>query len=93
MLPEKCVGTCVLNLGDSKTGLTPIFIAVHDIDLEVVKLLITKGANINLREKIRNKSPLEFAYDTKNSDIIKILEDNNSKSVLEIVLVSNYRKK
>ena len=59
----------------SKKWMKPLFIAIQNEDIELVKLLVEKGANINALLEVEKEevTPLKFALLTKNIDIINYL--------------------
>jgi ankyrin repeat protein len=64
--------------GDDATGWTAIMFASSNGKLDLVKYLISKGADVNLKAK-DGTSALSLALKDKNDDIIKILKDNGAK--------------
>lgn len=54
---------------------TPLTMAIRKDSPEIVKLLIEKGADLNLKNK-NDVTPLMYAIKTKNLDILKLLLEN-----------------
>lgn len=55
-----------------KYGNTPLWVAVFNEDYKLAQLLISYGANKDNKNS-NNKSPLDFAKQTGNEDMINIL--------------------
>ncbi len=55
-----------------KYGNTPLWVAVFNEDYKLAQLLISYGANKD-NKNLNNKSPLDFAKQTGNEDMINIL--------------------
>jgi len=53
--------------------ISPLILAIQEDNAEIVKLLLQKGANVNVLEK--GKSILEIACELKNPYIIKSLKN------------------
>jgi ankyrin repeat protein len=64
--------------GADATGWTAIMFASSNGKLDLVKYLISKGADVNLRAK-DGTSALSLALKDKNEEIIKILKANGAK--------------
>ena len=64
--------------GADATGWTAIMFASSNGKLDLVKYLISKGADLNLKAK-DGTSALSLALKDKNDDIIKILKANGAK--------------
>lgn len=60
----------------SKT--TPLIMAIEKKQIEIVKLLIKKGADINMPSS-NGKLPLIYAIDNKDIELIKLLIENGAK--------------
>ena len=55
-----------------KYGNTPLWVAVFNEDYKLAQLLVSYGANKD-NKNLNNKSPLDFAKQTGNEDMINIL--------------------
>ena len=77
----------ILNLNILNTnGISPLHIAVIHGNLEVINLLLEKGANPNLPSLTKKQTPLHYAYIFKNistSKIINLLLKYNADQNLE----------
>lgn len=58
--------------------LTPLHYATEKKHLEVAKYLISKGANVNSRERDMGCAPIHFAAQEGSYEIVKLLIDNGS---------------
>lgn len=63
---------------------SPLFYAIKSGNLKVVKILIDKGANVNvlwnyLQINCHNEYPIQFARKCGNKDIINFLIYNGAK--------------
>ena len=58
--------------------MTPLLLALHSNHPEVARLLIDKGAEVNVRDKMRH-TPLKYATEEKNQELIKLLRDHGAK--------------
>ena len=67
-------------------GITPLFFAVNNAQLENTWILIKNGANINIRENIYQTSPLHFSSNNGNVDIMELLLQEGA----EINVMSDY---
>ena len=56
---------------------TPLLVAAGWRNREIVKLLLSKGANINTTDKLGN-SPLLYAAKSKNTPMVELLLDNGA---------------
>ena len=65
----------ILNLLFNKT---PLHIACENDNEDIIKLLISKGVDVNAVDKDIN-TPLHIACTNNNFDIIKLLIDNGAK--------------
>ena len=52
---------------------TPLHIAVLKENLDIIKVLLEEGADINQVDE-KNLTPLDYARDEKNNEIILFLE-------------------
>ena len=64
--------------GPDATGWTALMFASSNGKLDLVKYLISKKANLNLKAK-DGTTALSLAMKDKNEEIIKILKDNGAK--------------
>ena len=55
----------------------PLFLAVSLEDLDLVKLYVTNGAEINIKDK-KNNSPLSLAKKAENQEIFNYLQSKKS---------------
>ena len=81
-LDGKILGLNKLN----KNGISPLHIAVINGNLEIINLLLEKGANPNLVSLKKRQTPLHYAYIFKNIEtnkIINILLKYNANANLE----------
>nr|WCB87159.1 CPPV348 ankyrin repeat protein [Cooks petrelpox virus] len=56
----------------------PIHLAVDNEDEKILKLLISHGADINMKDTYNSSSPLHHAIKNINTNILKILLDNGA---------------
>ncbi|MBS1832979.1 MAG: ankyrin repeat domain-containing protein [Acidobacteria bacterium] len=54
-------------------GSTPLFLAVDRGDLDAVRLLIDRGANLNVKDTFYNATPLGWALRKKYDGIVRLL--------------------
>lgn len=64
--------------GDSLKGLTPLMVAVFQGHETVVKLLLSKGANLNLKDA-SGKTALDYAKKANDQEIVQLLENAQHK--------------
>ena len=64
----------------NKSGQTALHLAVtrDNPNLEIIQLLIDKGADINVRDKRRNQTPLHFAAKKEKKQAVELLLENNA---------------
>ena len=55
------------------TGMTPLMIAVYNGNYEIAKLLINNGADINAINTINYMSVLNWALNSKNIELMKLV--------------------
>jgi ankyrin repeat protein len=68
-----------VNVKDS-AGTTPLFHAVRGGKLEIFKLLIERGANVNAKNKSREYAyPLHLAVLKGNAEVVRLLVENGAK--------------
>ena len=71
----------LINQESKQYGLTPFSTAIqNDIDIEIVKLLLDNGANINIagNDKIFSATPLFMACQNNNTQLTQLLLENNA---------------
>ncbi len=64
--------------GEDAVGWTALMFASSNEKLDLVKYLVSKGANVNLKAKDGNTA-LSFAINNKNEEIVKILRTAGAK--------------
>jgi ankyrin repeat protein len=65
------------NVQHGDWGTTPLLIAVGNGDTNLIKKLIDRGADVNLKS-YNGSSPLSTAYDSKQYDIVELLLKYNA---------------
>jgi len=75
IIPEKCDINSSLN---PKDGLTPLLIAVSIDNIDLVKELVNKGADIDLPNNVDNFTPLLRAIVLDHTKIARYLIDNGA---------------
>jgi hypothetical protein len=68
---------CFINKAD-EYGLMPLHYAVGGGNVEIVKLLLGKGADVNAKEWYEDKTPLHYAVEGGNVEIVKLLLDKGA---------------
>ena len=68
---------------NTKSGFTPLYLASHQGQLEVVKLLIRNSANINLPRN-NGATPLYIAANHGHNDVVKYLLTNGAQPIFNI---------
>lgn len=66
-----------INAKDSKTGATPLFAAIEGGDADVIKVFLSKGANVNAKND-DGDTLLFRAVSKQNQEVIKLLLDQGS---------------
>ena len=66
-----------------KEGLTALYRAAHNDQKETVSLLLSNGANVNIRDKFGN-TPLDV---TLNDNIVELLRQHGGKTAEELKAV------
>ena len=61
----------------NSNGVTPLFIAFHEQQVDIAKYLIDSGADINHKSTKDGWTVLHIACFLKNAEIVNILLDNN----------------
>ena len=69
----------------SSYGQTPLFFACDRGYVEIVKLLIERGADVNVEDTFYHASALTWAAQKNRFEIVKILLDHGAKSPGEVV--------
>ena len=67
---------------DGETALLKLLIPIKSVDeatIDMVKYLISKGADVNVIENGQHWTPLHFASRSKSLEVIKILLANGAK--------------
>jgi len=59
-----------------KRGYTPLIFAAEMGDLDIVRFLLDKGANINATDKAGNTAS-DHARDNINTDVVTLLEEHH----------------
>jgi hypothetical protein len=80
---------------NSKTsyGQTPLFFACDRGYTEIVKLLIDRGADVNVEDTFYHASALSWAAQKDRLEIVKLLLDHGAKSPAEVVMAGTQMKK
>lgn len=63
-------------------GMTPLVLAVQQGHLDVVRLLVEAGADVNLREQYTGMTPLEAALDREDEEMADYLIEHGAASTL-----------
>ena len=58
--------------------LTPLYIACETNQLEIVKLLLDKGADVNFRPRLKTKTPLFLACENENLEMVNLLLEKDA---------------
>lgn len=66
-------------LSENQFGVTPLQDASMEGQVEIVKLLISKGADVNRKSKL-GFTPLDDALQKKHTDILNLLKKNGAKT-------------
>ncbi|OMI17612.1 ankyrin repeat domain-containing protein [Leptospira weilii] len=65
-------------------GPSPLYVAIDNVNVEIVRLLLEKGADTNEKNIFYGKSPLDLAIENENIEIVRLLlekgADANAKS-------------
>ncbi|MGZ5571820.1 MAG: ankyrin repeat domain-containing protein [Usitatibacter sp.] len=64
----------------SRDGLTPIMVAAGQGHADVVRLLIARHANVNEKSPERGKTALDYATNSGQDEIVKILVDAGARA-------------
>ena len=59
-------------------GETPLYIACETNQLEIVKLLLDKGADVNLKPRLKMKTPLFLACENENLEMVNLLLEKDA---------------
>ena len=76
-----------LNAKYIKTEDTPLHMAIKNENIQIIQLLISKGANINIRNKMK-ESPLDNAIIKQNNDIFKFLLNQKAEITVQELIFS-----
>jgi len=74
--------TSTINLSD-KLGRTPLHYAAFNGDIEIAKLLLGKGANIDATDRSKQWTPLFFAIFMKHEDMVNLLINEGADQTLK----------
>ena len=77
----------------SEYGQTPLFFACDRGYLEIVKLLVDRGADVNVEDTFYHASPMSWAAQKNRIEIVKLLLDHGAKSPGEVVMAGVQMKK
>ncbi len=77
----------------SDYGQTPLFFACDRGYLEIVKLLVDRGADVNVEDTFYHASPLSWAAQKDRVEIVKLLLDHGAKSPGEVIMAGVQMKK
>ena len=64
-----------LNVGDDE-GLTPLHLSVISGNSRIVRILLDKGADRDVKDN-KHKKPIELALDNENWSVVKVLEGSS----------------
>ncbi|WP_342273367.1 ankyrin repeat domain-containing protein [Spiroplasma endosymbiont of Acasis viretata] len=65
------------NIEDKETFCSPLYYAVNNNNIEIVKLLLENDADIN-EQDINGSTPLHWAIECNNIEIVKLLLENDA---------------
>ncbi|GAM22814.1 hypothetical protein SAMD00019534_059890, partial [Acytostelium subglobosum LB1] len=68
---------------DDHTGMRPIHLAVEKMDMALIKYLLDKKADVNVKDK-QGWSPLHFAAYAGNLDVCRLLVEQGNAAVMTI---------
>jgi ankyrin repeat protein len=71
----------------SSYGQTALFFACDRGNLEIVKLLVDRGADMNVEDTFYHASALSWAAQKDHAEIVKILLDHGAKSPGDVVMM------
>lgn len=77
----------------SDYGQTPLFFACDRGYLEIVKLLVERGADVNVEDTFYHATALSWAAQKNRTEIVKILLDHGAKSAGDVVMMGVQMKK
>lgn len=77
----------------SDYGQTPLFFACDRGNLEMVRLLIDHGADVNVEDTFYHASPLSWAAQKDRVEVVKLLLDHGAKSAEDVVMMGVQGKK
>jgi len=67
-----------INKNAQRDGGTPLGAAVQYRHGDIAKLLIAKGADVNISDKIQRRTPLHIAVDTRQPEMVRLLVANGA---------------
>ena len=62
---------------------TPLHLAVSQDRHEIIKLIIAKGANVNVKDMFFTLTPLDWAVKLEKTETIKLLQKHGGKSAAQ----------
>jgi ankyrin repeat protein len=71
----------------TRYGATALSYACDKGHIELAKLLIERGANVNAQDTFYNETPLGWAIYRKNVEVIKLLLDKGAKGVDRVLMM------
>lgn len=72
----------------SPYGSTPLFFACDRGYVEIAKLLIDRGADVNVEDTFYHESALGWAVSKNRVEIVKLLLDHGAKSPAEVLMAA-----
>jgi hypothetical protein len=69
----------------SSYGQTPLFFACDRGNMEIAKLLIERGADVNVEDTFYHASAISWAAQKKRYEIVTLLLDHGAKSAADVV--------
>ena len=66
---------------------TPLLIAAKHGETDIVRLLLVHGANIDVVDQSYRRTPLAWAIEKKEPEIVKLLQDKTAENVLNDKLI------
>ena len=70
-----------VNVARKTDGITPLYMSSLDGHVEIVKLLLEAGADVNAKAYVGGKdyTPLSIAKEKGHSEIVKLLKEHGAK--------------